>query len=96
MKTIEEIRSVLAVHREELRSRFGVKEIGIFGSLARGEARPESDIDLVVEFERPIGLAFTELAEYLETLLRMKVDVVSKHGIKPRLLHSVEHDLIYV
>ncbi|MCI0707290.1 MAG: nucleotidyltransferase family protein [Ignavibacteriae bacterium] len=96
MKTAQEIRSILASHREELRARFGVKEIGIFGSSARGDAGAKSDIDIVVDFEKPIGLEFTELADYLESLLSSKVDVVSKRGIKPRFLPSVEQDLIYV
>jgi predicted nucleotidyltransferase len=96
MKTVDEIRSILSAHREVLRARFGVKEIGIFGSLARNEAERTSDVDIVVDFERPIGLAFTELAEYLETILDAKVDLVSKHAIKPRFLAAVESDLIYV
>lgn len=96
MKTAEEIRLILSRHREELRVRFGVKEIAIFGSSARGEANASSDIDLVVDFEKPIGLRFTELAEYLEALLNARVDLVSKQGIKPRLIPSIESDLIYV
>lgn len=96
MKSTQEIRTILSTHREELRARFGVIEIGIFGSSARGDASTTSDIDIVVDFEKPIGLQFTELADYLESLLSTKVDVVSKRGIKPRFLPSVEHDLIYV
>lgn len=96
MTKLAEIRPVLVAHKAELRRRFGVKEIGIFGSSARGEAGPVSDIDVMVEFERPIGLAFTELAEYLEKILGCKVDLVSKRAIKPKFLPSVEEDLIYV
>ncbi len=96
MMTLEEIRSILSAHKEQLRNRFGVKEIGIFGSSARGDTGDVSDIDLLVDFERPIGLAFTELAEYLENILGTNVDVVSKNAIKPRFLQSVEEDLIHV
>jgi len=56
MKTIEEIKRMLKEHKEELRDRFKVKEIGVFGSYVRGEQkRKGSDIDVLVEFEEPIG-----------------------------------------
>lgn len=96
MIRLEEIQTILAAHKQELRTRFGVKEIAIFGSLARGDADATSDIDIIVDFERPIGLAFTELADCLETLLRAKVDLVSKRAINPKLLPHVEDNLIYV
>ena len=96
MKTVDEIKSILAQHKEELRDRYKVKEIGIFGSYIRGEQREKSDLDILVEFEKPIGLEFIELAEFLESLLEVKVDLVSKGAVKPNRWRYIEKDLIYV
>ena len=96
MKTVDEIKSILAQHKEELRDRYKVKEIGIFGSYIRGEQREKSDLDILVEFEKPIGLEFIELAEFLESILEVKVDLVSKGAVKPNRWRYIEKDLIYV
>ena len=96
MKTVDEIKSILAQHKEELRDRYKVKEIGIFGSYIRGEQREKSDLDILVEFEKPIGLEFIELAEFLESILELKVDLVSKGAVKPNRWRYIEKDLIYV
>lgn len=61
VRTAEEIRQVLQAHRDILRERYGVQTIALFGSYARGEATPESDVDLLVQLEKPIGLRFFEL-----------------------------------
>jgi predicted nucleotidyltransferase len=61
-----------------------VKEIGVFGSFVRGESKKGSDVDILVEFEEPIGLfEFMDLEEYLTNLLGRKVDLVSKKALKP-------------
>ncbi|PIU56097.1 MAG: nucleotidyltransferase [Chloroflexi bacterium CG07_land_8_20_14_0_80_45_17] len=96
MKTVDEIKSILAQHKEELRDRYKVKEIGIFGSYIRGEQREKSDLDILVEFEKPIGLEFIELAEFLESILEVKVDLVSKGAVKSNRWKYIEEDLIYV
>ena len=83
MKNTEIIR-LLRQHREELRKRFGVKSLAIFGSVARGEAGPESDVDILVEFESPPGFdGYMALKFYLEDLLGRKVDLVMKSALKP-------------
>ena len=98
MKTLEEIRRILAEHKEELRKLFGVKEIGIFGSYARSEQTELSDVDILVEFEGEIGWEIVDLKDYLEKLLGVKVDLVSKKGIvrKPLLWRYVKEEIIYV
>ncbi|MFW9917360.1 MAG: nucleotidyltransferase family protein [Candidatus Thorarchaeota archaeon] len=63
-------------------SEYGVKRIGLFGSYAKGTPSETSDVDLVVEFERPIGLRFVEFAEYLESLLGKRVDVLTPAGVQ--------------
>ena len=83
-----------------LSEEFGVKRIGIFGSVARHEEGPESDIDIVVEFNRPIGLRFINFVEYIENLFGRRVDVLTKQGMRNIRIKSVssniERDIIYV
>ncbi len=96
MKTLEEIKSTLAKHKEKLRQNYKVKKIGIFGSYARGEQKEISDVDVLVEFEEPVGFAFVHLADSLEELLGTKVDLTTKDAIKPGRWKYIKDDLIYV
>ncbi len=96
MKTLEEIKSILSKHKEKLRQNYKVKKIGIFGSYARGEQKEISDVDVLVEFEEPVGFAFIHLADSLEELLGMKVDLTTKDAIKPNRWKYIKDDLIYV
>ena len=98
MKTLEEIRTLLAAHQEELRQRFGVRVVGVFGSYARGEAGPVSDVDLLLELERPSGWEIVDVKEHLETVLGLRVDIVTRGALrkKPLLRKSIEEDLIRV
>ena len=96
MKTLDEIKSILGEHKEELLQKYKVRKIGIFGSYVRGEQERTSDLDILVEFEQPIGLEFVELAEFLEHILGVKIDLVSKGAIKPNRWKYIEEDLIYV
>jgi len=97
MKTLEDIETILKAHKNELKERFGVKEIGIFGSYVRGEAKETSDIDILVDFyEVPSLFRFIELEEYLEELLGVRVDLVLKSALKPRISEYVMREVIYV
>jgi predicted nucleotidyltransferase len=91
------IRVVLARHKQELRERFKVKEIGVFGSYIKGKQRRKSDVDILVEFEEPVGLFdFIGLEEYLSNLLGVKVDLVSRKALKPRIGERILKEVIYV
>lgn len=83
-----------------LASEFGIRKIGLFGSFAKGQPTESSDIDLVVEFERPIGLRFVELVEYLEKLLGRKVDVLTPTGVRGirrrSIANSIAESVVYV
>lgn len=70
--------------------------MAIFGSFARNEGGENSDLDIIVEFNDKIGVRFIDLANELEKLIELKVDLVSRKGIKKRYLQSIEEDLIYV
>ena len=97
-KFLEEIKRILREHKPILANRFHVKEIDLFGSYVRGEETSGSDIDILVEFEKPIGLEIVDLKDYLEQILGVKVDVVSKKAVirKPRLWKYIREELISV
>ena len=97
MLALEEIETILKAHRRELEEGFRVKEIGIFGSYVRGEATEGSDVDILVDFyDVPSLLKFIELEEYLEDLLGIKVDLVMKSALKPKIGEHVGREVIYV
>jgi predicted nucleotidyltransferase len=80
---------ILRSHQAELR-RIGVKSLKLFGSVVRGEAGPESDIDILVEFSRPIGLlAFVGLKHRLAELLGRPVDLVTPAALKAPLRDGI-------
>ena len=96
MLALGTIKNLLLAHKPELMAKYGLKNMAIFGSYARNQQNPKSDIDIVVEFTRPIGSSFIDLADELEHILKIKVDLVSKKGIKPSYLKAIENDLLYV
>jgi predicted nucleotidyltransferase len=84
--TLKEIEAILQEHRDELTRDYGVTEIGIFGSCLRGEATGDSDIDILVAFDRPVGFfKFLELEERLSEWLGAKVDLVTRAALKPHI-----------
>ena len=82
--------------KPQLAQRFPLRRIALFGSFARGDATPESDIDILVEVDPSIGLGFVTLAEELEKLIGHRVDLVSRRGVKALLWEQIEPDLIDV
>lgn len=83
-----------------LTDEYGVSGIGIFGSVAKGTMTEDSDLDIVVEFKRPIGFKFVRLVEYLESLFGKRVDVITNNGIEnirvKEVARNIERNLIYV
>ncbi len=100
MPTREQILALLKQNQAYLSTEYGVKRIGLFGSYAKGHPGDESDVDIIVEFERPIGFRFVELAEYLEQLLGRDVDVLTPAGIQGiRIAHiarDITESIVYV
>ena len=92
----KEIRRRLNEARDDLFRRYPIRRLGLFGSFARGEATPESDIDILVEFSEPVGFEIVDLALELEALLGRRVDLVSYKGLREPLRPYVERDLVYV
>ncbi len=95
-KTREEILSLLSQNKSNLENRFKVRRMALFGSYARGDQRFDSDVDILVDIDPSVGLDFVTLAEQIEQLLGLPVELVSRRAIKPNKLKYIEQDLIYV
>jgi predicted nucleotidyltransferase len=95
MKSRQEILRLLEANREKIKN-FGVKEIGIFGSVARGEQNEKSDVDVLVELEKNTFDSYINLLFFLENLFESKVDLVMKSAVKPIIKDSILSETIYV
>lgn len=90
----QEALAILATHQTRLKE-FGVKSLMLFGSVARDEARTDSDVDLLVEFDRPVGLfTFLRLKRYLEEILGRSVDLGTPDSLRPYLQEPVFREAI--
>lgn len=96
MKTLQEIKSILEKNKQQLYTKYPIESIAIFGSYSRNEQSKLSDIDIMIEFNGDIGIRFIDLADELEDLLGVRVDLVSKNGIKERYYKVIKPELIYV
>ena len=100
MLTKEKAIKLLQEKHSYLATEFGVSKIGLFGSYAKGQSGDTSDVDLIIEFERPIGFRFIELVDYLENLLGHKVDVLTPAGIQniriERVARSISQSIVSV
>jgi len=95
MKLNEAIR-ILSTHKDEI-SKFGVGSLAIFGSVARNEARTDSDVDILVEFDKPVGLfEFIDLKDYLEKVLQPRVDMGTSVSLKLKLQEQILKEAVYV
>jgi hypothetical protein len=90
-----EIIDLIKNHANDIKILFSVRRIGIFGSFARGEQKDSSDVDILVEFEKPTFKNFMNLSFYLEDLLEREVDLVTVKGLHPRIRPYVEKDVIW-
>lgn len=96
MMNQSEIENKLRDLKPILSDRFSVKRIGYFGSYSRGEQNEKSDIDILVEFRKPLGWEFFDLQEYLEKELKIKVDLVSAFALKKQLKDNILKQVQYV
>jgi len=81
--------------KQQYSEEYGIERIGIFGSVARGEQTVNSDVDVLVEFGRPVGIEFIDMSHLLEKEFNRKVDVVSRRGVKDKYLKEIERDIVY-
>ena len=97
MKNLKDIRRILAANRKELRERYNVKSISIFGSYARGEQTEKSDLDVMVELDKTIGLfQLMDLQDYIKKLVGLKVDIVPKESLKPIIKKDILKEAVSV
>lgn len=96
MKNLEEIKRILSDKKDELNKRFKVKTIRLFGSYVRGDHTDNSDLDVIVEFEEPVGFEFIHLADFLEEILGVQVDLTTEDAIKPNRWQYIKENLIHV
>lgn len=97
MKTLEEIQQWLVQNKSLLQDRYKVRELGVFGSYVRQEQSETSDVDVLVEFfETPSLLKFVNLENYLSDNLGVKVDLVHKDGLKPRIGERILAEVVYL
>jgi predicted nucleotidyltransferase len=98
--TKETILKKLRENYPHLSSEYGLKRIGIFGSYAKGIQDERSDIDIIAEFESPIGLKFIEFTEYLENIFGKKIDVLTPAGVEgirnPNIAREIKKTVTYV
>lgn len=98
-KLIEELGKLLKEHKSELIKIYGISEIGVFGSYVRGENRTDNDLDILVEFEEDAKMdliRYIELEDYLSNLFGVKVDLVMKSTLKPRIGKHILEEVVYL
>jgi predicted nucleotidyltransferase len=99
MKTLDEITDILHCQKLYLAERYGVTEVGVFGSYVRGDQHPDSDIDVLVELEEPSRislLGLVELEYYLSDLLGAEVDVAIKKNLRKRVGRRILSEVVTV
>ena len=99
VRSIEEVKAILRKHKDEVVREYHVTEIGVFGSFVRHEQKKLSDVDILVEFDQrniPGLLKFIEMERYFEKVLRKKVDLVRKGGIRPELRKRILKEVVYI
>ena len=97
MSYFNSIRATIEKLKPELTRKYHIRSIGLFGSVVRNDfSSSRSDIDIIVDFSRPIGIEFVDLADYLESKIKRKVDLISRNGIKEKYYKQIEHEIVYV
>jgi predicted nucleotidyltransferase len=96
MQKGEEIIEKLKSAKTSLKRRYGVTEVALFGSYSKGEEQEDSYVELLINFDKAPGIAFTDLEDELAVLLEKKVDVTLRKGIDNSYYKSIRKELIYV
>jgi hypothetical protein len=95
MSSLKTIEKTLKRNKPVLMERFKVKSIGVFGSYARSEEDRESDVDLLVELEEPIGWEIVDLKEFLEDILELRVDIVTTKALRRELNETIMREVVF-
>jgi len=97
MKSLSEVKRIISENKKELERRFNIQHIGVFGSFVNDRQSLKSDIDILVDFKEPVDFFdFLELEEHLSELLAMRVDLVMKSALRPKIGERILREVIYV
>lgn len=96
MTELDTIKQILTRLKPELTSKYHVNSLGLFGSIVRNDFTHHSDVDIIVDFSKPIGIEFVDLADFIEKKLKKNIDLVSKNGVKEKYYRKIEPEIIYV
>ena len=96
MKSLEEVQELLSENLNTLKRRYKIKRLGVFGEYARGEQDDNSEVDILIEFDKGIGLEFVDLEEQLEKILGERVHIVPKSGVQRKYLKAIRQDIVYI
>lgn len=96
MQSLQSIKTTLKNIKPELARKFYVSEIGLFGSVTRSDFNETSDIDIVVSFNRSVGIEFIDLAEYLENTLHQLIDLISRQAMTDRFFTAIKNEIQFV
>ncbi len=92
----EKIVRLLQTNKQSLFGQYPLTELGLFGSVVRDDFTEKSDIDIIIDYNKPMGIEFIDLANALEKIVHRKVDLVSKKGLKQNYYKQIEKEIIYV
>jgi len=97
MQSLDEIKRSLTTQKSMLQNKYNINRLGIFGSYVRGEQKSESDLDILIDYEEaPSLFTLIEIENQLSELLGMKVDLVTRKGIKPQLRSYILEEVVYL
>lgn len=92
---LEEVLLELTRLKPHLHEKWGITELAVFGSIARGEATQDSDIDIMFDYKKPLGWEISNFGDFLEAKLQKKVDLLSKKAIRPKVWQFIQQDMHY-
>ena len=97
MQSLDEIKQRLIAQKSILQSKYKINRLGVFGSYVRGDQKSKSDVDILIDYqETPSLITLTEIENHLSELLGMKVDLVTRKGIKPQLRNYILEEVVYI
>lgn len=96
MKKPKDIINILKQLKPELFEKYHLSSLGLFGSVVRDDFSSNSDVDIIIDYHKQMGVEFIDLADYLEEQLQLPVDLISRKGIKPKYFKEIEKDILYV
>ena len=96
MADLTSIKQILTELKPELKWKYFVNSIGLFGSIVKAGFTEKSNVDIIVDFGKQVGVEFIDLANYIESKLRKKIDLVSKNGIKPKYFQQIKSEIVYI